>query len=90
MNKLQQYEQAIRRNMAIEEQAMRNDENKRGFVVGAVRKLWEVWQAQEVDESQFDRLIEVFSGFDKGAYKDFIEGQVKLYKGGKPPIIIGY
>ncbi len=88
--KLQQYEQAIRRNMAIEERAQRNDENKRGFVIGAVLKLWEVYEAKEIDESQFDRLIEVLSGFDKGAYKDFIDKQVKDYKSGNPPIIIGY
>jgi hypothetical protein len=91
-NKAKQYEQAIRSNMASAERDYKGDpEHRRGFVIGAVLKLWEVYeQDAQVDEAQFDRLIEVLSGFSNGEYRDFIKKQVADYKSGNPPIIIGY
>lgn len=88
---MQQYERAIRTNMASAEKDYKNDpEQRRGFVIGAVLKLWETYQAKEIDESQFDRLIGILSGFSDGDYRRFILDQVKDYKAGKPPTIIGY
>jgi len=88
--KMQQYERAIRANMASAERDMHSSEDKRGFVIGAVLKLWEVYQAKEIDEGQFDRLIDVLSSFSSGTYRQFIQEQVKQYKNGNPPTIIGY
>lgn len=87
---MEQFERAIRSNMANAERDLRTDEDKRGFVIGAVLKFWEVYQAKQIDESQFDRLIGILSGFSKGTYKQFITDQVKDYKAGNPPTIIGY
>ncbi len=87
---MQQYERAIRANMAGAERDMRSHEDRRGFVIGAVLKLWEVYQAKELGEGQFDRLIDVLSGFSSGTYRQFIQEQVKQYKSGNPPTILGY
>ena len=88
---MRRYESAIRTNMASAERDYRNSpEDRQGFIVGAVLKLWEVYQGRQIDESQFDKLIRVLSGFSKGEYKDFIDKQVKAYKSGNPPTIIGY
>lgn len=88
---MRRYEQAIRNNMKSAEQDYSNSpEHRRGFVIGAVRKLWEVYQGKQIDESQFDKLISVLAGFSKGEYRDFINEQVKQYKSGNPPTIIGY
>ncbi|HYU72956.1 MAG TPA: hypothetical protein VEL31_09775 [Ktedonobacteraceae bacterium] len=87
---MQRYERAIRTNMAGAERDMRSHEDRRGFVIGAVLKLWEVYQAKEIDEGQFDRLIDVLSVFASGEYRQFIQEQVKQYKSGNPPTIIGY
>ncbi len=76
--------------MAGAERDMRSHEDRRGFVIGAVLKLWEVYQAKEIDEGQFDRLIDVLSVFASGEYRQFIQEQVKQYKSGNPPTIIGY
>jgi hypothetical protein len=77
--------------MASAERDMHLPEDRRGFVIGAVLKLWEVYHRDKlVDESQFDKLIGVLSGFSGGEYKDFISEQVIAYKSGKPPTIIGY
>jgi len=89
--KIRQLEQAMRTNMASAERDYSNQpEMRRGFVIGAVLKLWEEYEARRLDASQFDRLIGVLSGFSNGEYRDFIKGQVEQYKGGEPPIIIGY
>lgn len=87
---MRRYEQSIQSNMASAEKDLEKPEDKRGFVTGAVLKLWEVYQAKQIDESQFDKLISVLSGFSHNEYKDFIQSQVTAYKSGKPPIIIGY
>lgn len=89
---MKRYEQAIRNNMASAQKDMANSpEDKRGFVIGAVLKLWEVYHKDhQIDESQFDKLIAILSGFSGGEYRDFIKEQVAAYKGGKPPTIIGY
>jgi hypothetical protein len=88
---MRRYENAIRANMASAEKDMKEDQDKRGFVIGAVLKLWEVYHRdKQIDESQFDRLIGVLAGFSHGAYRDFINEQVAAYKSGKPPTIIGY
>ena len=87
---MQRYERAIRTNMAGAERDMRSHEDRRGFVIGAVLKLWEVYQAKEIDEGQFDRLIDVLSVFASGEYRQFIQEQVKQYKNGNPPTIVGY
>lgn len=88
---MRRYEQAIRANMASAEKDMKNKpDDRRGFVIGAVRKLWEVYQGKQIDESQFDKLIGVLSGFSGGEYREFIQEQVTAYKGGNPPIIVGY
>jgi hypothetical protein len=88
---MQQYERAIRTNMASAEKDYKNDpEHRRGFVIGAVLQLWETYQAKKTDESQFDKLISLLSGFSNGEYRDFIADQVKDYKAGNPPTIIGY
>jgi hypothetical protein len=88
---MRRYENAIRQNMASAEKDMPKHEDRRGFVIGAVLKLWEVYHRDhQIDESQFDRLISVLSGFSNGEFKDFINEQVKQYKSGNPPTIIGY
>jgi hypothetical protein len=77
--------------MASAEKDMKSAEDRRGFVIGAVLKLWEVYHRdKQIDESQFDRLIGVLSGFSNGEYRAFIQEQVTAYKGGNPPTIIGY
>lgn len=90
MSKLQQYEQAIRRNMASAERDLKDDRDRHGFVIGAVRKLWEVYEAKEIDERQFHHLINLVSTFSGGSYTRLIEGMVSDYEDGNPPIIIGY
>jgi hypothetical protein len=88
---MRRYENAIRANMASAEQDMKRAEDRRGFVIGAVLKLWEVYHRdKQIDESQFDKLIGILSGFSGGEYRDFIAEQVKQYKSGNPPTIIGY
>jgi hypothetical protein len=87
---MQQYERTIRTNMASAEKDMQKPEDRRGFIIGAVLQLWETYQGKKVTEQQFDRLIEILSGFSSGAYRDFITDQVKDYKAGNPPTIIGY
>lgn len=89
---VQQFEQFIRYNMAIAEKDMKNKpEDRRGFVIGAVLKLWETYHRdKQIDESQFDKLIAVLAGFSGGEYREFINEQVAAYKGGNPPTIVGY
>lgn len=89
---MRRYEKAIRDNMASAEKDMKNKpEDRRGFVIGAVLKLWEVYHRdKQIDESQFDRLIGVLAGFSGGEYREFINEQVAAYKGGNPPTIVGY
>lgn len=88
---MQRYEKAIRTNMASAEKDYKNDpEHRRGFTVGAVLKLWEVYQQKQINESQFDKLISILCGYSNGEYRDFINEQVKAYKSGHPPTIIGY
>lgn len=85
------YERAMRQNMASADRDLKLEENRRGFVIGAVLKSWEVYNKEhKINEQQFDHLIGVLKEFSKGKYKDFIEEQVKQYKGGNPPIILGY
>lgn len=90
MSMIRRYESAIRANMASAEREMKKPEDRRGFVIGAVLKLWEVYQDREIDEGQFDKLIGLLAGFSGGEYRDFINEQVKQYKSGNPPTIIGY
>jgi hypothetical protein len=88
---MRRYEQAMRTNMKNAEKDLKSAEDKRGFVIGAVLKLWEEYHRDNhIDESQFDRLIGVLADFSNGEYREFINEQVKQYKGGNPPIIIGY
>lgn len=89
---IRRYEKAIRDNMASAEKDMKNKpEDRRGFVIGAVLRLWEEYHRdRRIDESQFDRLIGVLSDFSNGEYRDFIQEQVRDYKSGNPPTIIGY
>ena len=89
---MRRYESAIRSNMASAEKDYKNDpEHRRGFVIGAVLQLWQTYHdKKQIDESQFDKLIGILAGFSNGEYKDFISEQVKQYKGGTPPTIIGY
>jgi hypothetical protein len=88
---MRRYEKAMSENMASAERDMHSAEDRRGFVIGAVLRLWEAYHRdKQIDESQFDRLIGVLSGFSGGEYKDFITEQVAAYKGGRPPTIIGY
>ncbi len=88
---MRRYENAIRGNMSSAEKDLKSGEDRRGFVIGAVLKLWETYHRDhQIDESQFDRLVLVLSGFSKGEYRDFISDLVKQYKSGNPPTIIGY
>lgn len=89
---MRQYENAIRTNMASAEKDMRDKPaDRRGFVIGAVLRLWEAYHRdKQIDESQFDKLIGVLSGFSNGEYRDFIKEQVAEYKKGHPPTIVGY
>lgn len=89
---MRRYENAMRTNMASAERDYQNKpEDLRGFVIGAVLKLWEEYHRDHrIDESQFNRLIGVLSGFSNGEYREFIAGLVKAYKSGNPPTIIGY
>ncbi len=88
---MRRYEQALKQNMKSAKDEYREDpEHRRGFVIGAVLKLWETYQQKQINGEQFDKLIGVLSGFAGGAYRDFIAEQVKDYKGGNPPTIIGY
>jgi hypothetical protein len=87
---MRRYEQVMRTNMASAEKDLRSNKDKRGFVIGAVLKLWEVYQQKQIDESQFDKLINVLSEFSRGEYHEFIREQVIAYKNGTPPQIIGY
>lgn len=89
---MKRYQDAIRSNMASAEKDMKDKpEDRRGFVIGAVLQLWQTYHdKKQIDESQFDRLINQLSGFSNGEYKDFISEQVKQYKSGNPPTIVGY
>ena len=89
---MRRYENAIRTNMASAEKDMRDKPaDRRGFVIGAVLRLWEAYHRdKQIDESQFDKLIGVLSGFSNGEYRDFIKEQVAEYKKGHPHTIIGY
>ena len=88
---MRRYEQAIKGNMATAEKDLKSSEDKRGFVIGAVLKLWEEYHRDKhIDESQFDKLILLLSGFSGGEYRGFIQEQVTAYKSGNPPTIIGY
>jgi len=87
---MKQYEKTIRANMASAEKDMRKPEDRRGFVIGAVLKIWQERQDGHIAKPQFDRLITILSEFSSGEYKDFIKEQVDAYEGGNPPTIIGY
>lgn len=88
---MRRYKQAISTNMASAEKDMTKPEDRRGFVIGAVLKLWETYHDEKrITESQFDELIGQLCGFSGGEYKDFIDAQVAAYKSGNPPTIIGY
>lgn len=89
---IRRYEQSIRANMASAETDYKNDvEHLRGFTIGAVLRLWEAYHRdKQIDERQFDKLISVLCGFSNGEYRDFINEQVKQYKSGNPPTIVGY
>jgi hypothetical protein len=87
---MRQYEQSMKQNMKSAEDEYREDpEHRRGFVIGGIQKLWEVYQGKQINGQQFDQLIAILSGFSKGEYKDFIADLVKDYKSGNPPTIIG-
>lgn len=88
---MERYERAIRTNMASAERDMNKYEDRRGFVIGAVLQLWETYHdKKQINERQFDKLINILSGFSNGEFRDFINEQVKQYKSGNPPTIIGY
>jgi len=88
---MRRYEQAMKQNMASAESEYREDpEHRRGFVIGALQKLWEVYEQKQINGQQFDQLVANLSGFSKGEYKGFIADLVKDYKSGNPPTIIGY
>lgn len=89
---MRRYQDAIRSNMASAEKDYKDDpEHRRGFVIGAVLQLWQTYHdKKQIDESQFDRLINQLSGFSNGEYKDFIAELVRDYKSGNPPTIVGY
>lgn len=88
---MQRFEKAIRDNMASAEKDMQKAEDRRGFVIGAVLQLWQTYHdKKQIDESQFNKLIGVLSGFSNGEYREFINEQVTAYRQGKPPTIIGY
>ena len=88
---MKQYEQIVRTNMASAEHDLKSNEDRMGFLIGAVKKLWEVYHDEKrIDERQFDKLIDILSGFAQGTYKTFIKDMVTDYKNGNPPIIIGY
>lgn len=89
---MDRYERAIKTNMASAERDYKDlPEDRRGFVIGAVLRLWEAYHRdRQINEQQFDRLINVLSGFSGGEYRDFIKQQVVAYKSGNPPTIIGY
>lgn len=88
---MRRYQDAIRSHMAIAEKDMQKPEDRRGYVIGAVLRLWEAYQRdKQITESQFDRLTELLTGFSNGEYREFIHEQVKAYKSGNPPTIIGY
>lgn len=47
---MRRYENTIRQNMASAEKDMKNKpEDRRGFVIGAVLKLWEVYHRDKQD-----------------------------------------
>jgi hypothetical protein len=89
---MKRYESAIRSNMTSAEKDYKDKpEDRRGFVIGGVLRLWEAYHRdKQIDESQFDKLISILSGFSNGEYRDFIKEQVQQYKSGNPPTIIGY
>jgi len=88
---MKRYTDAVRSNMASAEKDMHKPEDRRGFVIGAVLRLWEAYHRdKQIDESQFDKLIGILAGFSNGEYKAFIAEQVAVYKKGEPPTIIGY
>lgn len=89
---MEQYKRAIRTNMASAERDYKNKpEDRRGFVIGGVLQLWETYHLKkQINESQFDKLIGILAGFSGGEFRDFINEQVKQYKSGNPPTIIGY
>ena len=89
---MRRYEGAIRSNMASAEKDLKDKpEEKRGFIIGAVLQLWQTYHdKKQIDESQFDRLIDQLATFSNGEYKSFIDEQVAAYKSGNPPTIIGY
>lgn len=89
---MQRFEKAIRDNMASAEKDYKDKpEDRRGFVIGAVLQLWQTYHdKKQIDESQFDKLIGVLSGFSNGEYREFIKEQVTAYRQGNPPTIIGY
>jgi hypothetical protein len=77
--------------MASAERDMTKPEDRRGFVIGAVLRLWEAYHRdKQINGEQFDKLIGVLSGFSNGEYKTFIAEMVRDYKSGNPPTIIGY
>ncbi len=89
-NQLPQWERTMRTNMATAERVLRKNEDRRGFIVGAVSRLWDEYQARNMTEQQFDHLIRVLETFSNGAYRALIQGMVRDYKAGHPPTIIGY
>lgn len=55
------YERAIRTNMASAEKDMKSAEDGRGFVIGGVLKLWEVYKQKQIDRASFMGSIEISS-----------------------------
>lgn len=89
---MEQYTQALRKNMASAERDYENSPaDKQGFVIGVIGSLWTTYHdKRQITEDQFDPLIALLCGFSNGAYREFIQSLVADYKGGHPPTIIGY
>ncbi len=88
---MRRYERAMKQNMASAEKDYKEDpEHRRGYVIGAIQKLWEVYQGKQINGAQFDQLIAMLSEFSKGEYRAFIAELVRDYKSGNPPTIVGY
>jgi hypothetical protein len=87
---LSNWERIMKQNMATAERDLKKHEDRRGFIIGAVARLWDEYQARNMTEQQFDHLMTVLEGFSNGAYRALIQGMVRDYKRGQPPTIIGY
>jgi len=54
-------------------------------------KEWERLSGKKlVARSPLDKMIDEATGYSNGEYRDFITEQVRDYKAGRPPTIIGY